>query len=143
MIFQIFLMSTLIEDRWILSFLIFFTIDIQYYFMLLEGVQHSGQKIMQFSKSSLQYVKQPSGTIHTYYIIIDYILSVVLDTHPCDYCVTTNLSFLIPSPSSPSPPRPPLITISLFYESVQFFPIYFDLQIPHMSEIIWYLSFSD
>ena len=81
--------------------------------------------------------------IHSYYNIIYYIPYAL---HPCDYSVTTSLHFSVPSPFSPSLPAPsPLAAISLFSVPVRLFLfclfIYIVLQILHISEIMWYLSF--
>ena len=53
---------------------------------------------------------------------------------------------LIPSPISPSPAMPSLLKAARLlsvYESLFCLLVYFCSLIPHMSEIIWYLSFSD
>ena len=55
------------------------------------------------------------------YVVNTALLTVfpVLTLHPCDYFVTTNLYFLIPSPFYPDPqPLSPLTTISLFTVSM-------------------------
>ena len=56
------------------------------------------------------------------------------------------LSFLLNSSSlSPSPPPPPLAVLCSPSRSLSLFGflVQFVHQIPHMSEIIWYLSFSE
>ena len=70
----------------------------------------------------------------------------MLNLHHCDYFVTTDLYFWIFSPVS-HPSKPPLICNHWFvlciYESPSVLFVYFVIYIPHISEIIWYLSFSN
>ena len=83
-----------------------------------------------------------------YYNITGYIRCAAVYFYFCDSSTTTSLYLLIPSPFSPSPHPQPLsylATIKMFSVSMSLFPfclfIYFVFQIPHVSEIIWHLSF--
>ena len=83
-------------------------------------------------------------TMHGYFNTIDYIPYAVLICR-CLF-VTINVYFLIPLPSSYSPSTPfPLVTVSLFSISMSLFQfclfVYFVLWVPHISKMIWYLSF--
>ena len=44
---------------------------IQYYFVLVSGVQHSDWSITYFTKRFPRYFKYPPGTIHSYYHSMD------------------------------------------------------------------------
>ena len=76
------------------------------------------------------------------------IFPVLCTLHPYDYSVTTSLYFLIPSPFSLiHPPSTPLATVKMLSVSMSLFLFflfnYFVIYFPHLSEIIWHLSFSD
>ena len=64
--------------------------------------------------------------------------------HLCEYSVTTNLYFLIPSHFSPSPPSPPPLwqPLNCICKSVLVLFVHFVFQITHQREITW-LSLSD
>ena len=100
---------SLVHISWYIFFLFKFfyfstTAYIQYYFVLVSGVQHSGQTIMYFTKWSPWYFQCPPGPIHGYYSVNDYVAPSVL--YVPGTILTTNLYFLIlciftHSPSTP------------------------------------------
>ena len=53
------------------------TVYIQYYFVVVSGVQHSGYIITCFTKYSSQYLQYSPGTIPNYYNTTDYIFYTV------------------------------------------------------------------
>ena len=51
---------------------------IQYCFVLVSGVQHSGQTLIYVTKWCPQYAQHPPGAVHSYYNITDCIPYAVL-----------------------------------------------------------------